>query len=79
MTPGERMVWAAVFAAYWRSPGPSREPGHVTRARIAVAAACAATAALTELRELAGLSADGDVGADVLVAARAVLNEEGAP
>jgi hypothetical protein len=32
VTPGERMVWAAVFAAYWRSPGPSGAVGHVTPA-----------------------------------------------
>ena len=79
MTPGERMVWSAVFAAYWRSPGPSRELGHVTRARIARAAACAATAALVELRDLVGSNADGEVAAGVLADAREVLNVEDSP
>lgn len=78
MTPGERMVWAAVFAAYWRSPGPSRELGHVTPAAIARSAARSATAALAELRKLAGSRAD-DVAADVLADARAVVNAETAP
>ena len=79
MTPGERMAWAAVFAAYWRSPGPSRELGHVSRARIARAAACAATAALVEMREIVGSSADDHAEADVLVDAREVMNAEDAP
>lgn len=78
MTAGERMVWAAVFAAYWRSPGPSREIGHITRARIAGAAASAATAALAELRELAGSTTE-DVAAAVLADVREVVNTEDAP
>jgi hypothetical protein len=73
------MVWAAVFAAYWRSPGPSREIGHVTPGRIARAAARAASSALVELRDLAGSSADGEVDPDVLADARALMNAEDAP
>ena len=54
MTPGERMLWCAVYAEYLRHPAPSLELGHAPRERIVLAAAARAAEAVIELREMAG-------------------------
>lgn len=64
MTDGEKLVWAAVYAAYWHSPQMAGRVGHITPAEVAIAATAQADLAVVHLRSVA--LAPGSLATEVL-------------